>query len=87
MGNPNRLEHHRRSLKRGSTRVITLQINNETYQIQDWSASNGHNLPLIFELWTWQTDANAFEFGWTASGEHRVAWLQVWFNMTSTRQA
>ena len=27
-----------------------------------------------------------FEFGWIASGEDRVAWLQAWFNMTSPRQ-
>ena len=71
----------------GSTRILTLQINNETYQLQDCSASNGHNFRMIFELWTWQTDANAFEFGWMAGGEHRVAWLQVWFNMTSPRLA
>jgi len=70
-----------------STRILTLQIHNETYQIQDCSASNGHNFRLIFELWTWQADTNAFEFGWTAGGEHRVAWLQVWFNMTRSRLA
>ena len=70
-----------------ATHILTLQINNETYQIQDCSASNGHNFRIIFELWTWQTDANALEFGWTAGGEHRVAWLQVWFNMTSPRLA
>jgi uncharacterized membrane protein len=69
----------------GSTRIVTLQINNETYQIQDWSARDGYNFRLIFELWTWQTDANGFQLGWTASGERRVAWLQVWFNMTSPR--
>jgi len=69
----------------GSTRILTLQINNDTYQIQDWSARDGYNFRLIFELWTWQTDANGFQLGWTASGEHRVAWLQVWFNMTSPR--
>jgi hypothetical protein len=70
-----------------STRILMLQVNNETYQIQDWSAIQGHNFRLILELWTWQTDSNTFEFGWTASGEHRVAWLQVWFNMTSLRLA
>jgi uncharacterized membrane protein len=69
----------------GSTRILTLQINNETYQLQDSSASNGRNFRLTFELWTWQ--ANDFEFGWTASGEHQVAWLQVWFNMTNPRLA
>jgi hypothetical protein len=71
----------------GSTRILVLQIDNATYQIQDVSASNGHNFRLILELWTWQTETNAFEFGWTAGGEHRVAWLQVWFNMTSPRLA
>ena len=71
------------SLSDGYTRILVLQINNETYQIPDWSASNGHNFRLIFELWTWQTDSNGFEFGWTTNGEHRIAWLQIWFNMTS----
>ena len=68
----------------GSTRVLTLQINNEAYQISDWSASNGYNFRLIFELWTWQTDRNGFEFGWNTNGERQVMWLQVWFNMTNT---
>jgi len=71
----------------GSTRILTLKINNETYQLQDCSASKGQNFRLIFELWTWQTDANAFEFGWTANSERRVAWLQVWFNMASPTSA
>jgi len=65
-----------------STRVLTVEINNGTYQVQDWSASRGHNFRFIFELWTWQTEGNAFEFGWTTNSERRVAWLQVWFNMT-----
>ncbi len=67
----------------GSTRVLTVQINNETYQVSDWSASNGYNFRLIFELWTWQTDGYGFEFGWNTNSEHQVAWLQVWFNMTN----
>ena len=73
-------------LSDNATRIHTLQINGETYQMQDSSASNGHNFRLIFELWTWQTEANALEFGWMTGGEHRVAWLQVWFNMTSAGQ-
>jgi uncharacterized membrane protein len=71
----------------GSTRILKLQINNETYPLQALSARNGSNFRLIFELWTWQTDSAAFQFGWTAGGERRVAWLQVWFNMTSARPA
>lgn len=71
----------------GSTRILALQFNNETYQLQDCSASGGHNFRLIFELWTMQTDTDAFQFGWVAGGEHRAAWLQVWFNMTAPRLA
>lgn len=67
----------------GSTHILLLKINNETYPISDWMASNGYNFRIIFELWTWQSDSNAFHFGWTSNGEQRVAWLQVWFNMTS----
>ena len=71
------------SISGGSTRILTLQLNNETYHLSNWSASSGYNFALIFELWTWQSNINSFEFGWNANGEHRVAWLQLWFNMTN----
>jgi hypothetical protein len=45
-----------------------------------------YNFRLILELWTRQTEANSLEFGWTTNSEHWVAWLQVWFNMTSAGQ-
>lgn len=67
----------------GSVRILTMQIDNETYQIPNWSARSGYNFCLIFEIWTWQTDSNTFEFGWTTNGDHHVAWLQMWFNMTT----
>ncbi len=67
----------------GSARISQMQINNETYQLQGLSANNGYNFRLIFELWTWNEDTASFQFGWFAGTEHRVAWLQVWFNATS----
>jgi hypothetical protein len=67
----------------GSTRILTIQINNETYQIPSWSATNGYNFRVILELWVWQTNTNTLEFGWIDNGEHRTAWLQLWFNMTN----
>jgi len=70
-----------------STRILELAINNETFQLQDSSARDGYNFRLIFELWTWETDSGTFQFGWVTGGERRVAWLQVWFNMTSPRLA
>lgn len=62
------------------TRILQLQINNETYQLPDVSAFNGNNFRLIFELWTWSETATSFQFGWFAGTELRVAWLQIWFD-------
>ena len=67
----------------GTTRILTLQINNQAYEVSGWSARNGYNFRLIFELWTWQTDINAFEYGWNTIDMHHAAWVQLWFNMTS----
>jgi hypothetical protein len=67
----------------GSTRILMLQINNETYSILGPTAVNGYNFRLIIELWTWEVQSTTLQFGWSAGGERRVAWVQVWFNMTS----
>jgi hypothetical protein len=70
------------TLNNRATSILSLQINNQTYQIQNWSASDGYNFRMIFELWIWQESSNSFEFGWTANSERHIAWLQVWFNVT-----
>jgi hypothetical protein len=67
----------------GSTRILELQINNQSFLMQDSSARDGYNFRLILELWTWNVDSGALEFGWWTATEHRVAWLQLWFNATS----
>lgn len=71
-------------LAEGSVYVSEFQINNQTYTLQDSSALNGHNFRVIIELWTWNVDNAALQFGWQTGTERRVAWLQVWFNVTST---
>jgi hypothetical protein len=68
----------------GVTRIVGLEINNQTYPVVGVDAQNGYNLRFIVELWTWSVDSNVFGFGWYAGSEHRVAWLQLWFNATST---
>ncbi len=67
----------------GSIHILTLQVNNETYQISNWSANNGYNFRLILELWVWQTNTNTLTFGWNSNGDQHTAWLQLWFNMTT----
>lgn len=68
----------------GSAQILELGINDENFQLQGSSARNGYNFRLFIELWTWDVDSAALQFGWQADGEQRVAWLQVWFNATST---
>jgi hypothetical protein len=68
----------------GSTRITQLQINNQTYQLPNSMAQNGYNFRIIIELWTMQSDTGTLQFGWNTAGVHRVAWLQVWYNATST---
>ena len=71
------------TLSGASVRVLTLHIDNDTYELPDWTATHGYNFRFIFEVWIWQTETNTFEFGWQTEGGHRAAWLQVWFNMTN----
>jgi hypothetical protein len=66
----------------GSTRILELQINNQTFPVQGLWARNGYNFRLIFELWTWDVNTAQFQFGWHSATERRVAWLQLWFNAT-----
>ena len=68
----------------GSVSILELRINDETFQLQSSSARAGYNFRLIIELWTWDTESGALQFGWRTANEHRVAWLQVWFNATTS---
>ena len=67
----------------GSSSILEMRINNETYQIPGLTAVDGHNFRLILELWTWETQSQTLQFGWQSGSERRVAWVQVWFNMPS----
>ena len=68
----------------GVTRILGLEINNQTYPVFGVDAENGYNFRFIIELWTWSVDSGSFGFGWYAGTEQRVAWLQIWFNATAT---
>lgn len=66
-----------------SISILKLQINDEIYLLQGSSAVDGRGFRLIFELWTWDAESGAFQFGWQTGGERQVAWLQIWFDMTN----
>ena len=67
----------------GSTRILEMQINNATYQVPGVTVVGGYNFRLIIELWTWDVQSATLRFGWSVGSERRLAWLQMWFNMTS----
>ena len=67
----------------GSSRISQFQIGNQTIQLPNSMAQNGYNFRIIIELWTLQSDTATLEFGWNTAGQHRVAWVQIWFNATS----
>jgi hypothetical protein len=67
-----------------STQILRLQLNNQTITVNGLSARSGYNFRLMIELWVWNADTSTFEYGWFAGSESRAAWLQIWFNATST---
>jgi hypothetical protein len=69
----------------GITRILVLQVNNQTIPILNSSAQNGYNFRFIIELWSWNVDSSSFQFGWYSGSEHQIAWLQVWFNATTAQ--
>jgi len=66
----------------GNLTYLTLNINGLEIHIEDVGAKDGYNYRLMFELWTLDTETNEIIFGWKASNDRRVAWLQLWFNAT-----
>ena len=72
--------------KSGSAITIrSIQMNDEILsQDVEVTAIGGYNFRMVIELWVFDETTGAFVFQWTANGEPRVAWNQVWFNVTGT---
>jgi hypothetical protein len=69
----------------GYSRIVKMQIGNVTYSLHDsptCSSLSSCNFRLIFELWTWNVDYGDFQIGWLSDNQQRIAWLQIWFNLT-----
>jgi uncharacterized membrane protein len=69
----------------GHSRIIQLQIGNVTYALQNSPTCPGLSscrFRFIFELWTWSVNSGEFQLGWWNGGKQRIAWLQLWFNLT-----
>ena len=72
----------------GHLRTIDLSINNSTYTVQNPPSclALSCTLRLIFEVWTWNVDFSDFQVGWWDGAQHEIAWLQLWFNLSSATQ-
>jgi hypothetical protein len=69
----------------GHILTLYLKINDATYAIQNPPSciAVSCSFRLIFELWTWGISAADFQFGWSDDGQQQIAWLQLWFNLSS----
>lgn len=70
----------------GYSRIVQLQIGNATYSLPNsptCSRLGSCRLRFIFELWTWNVDIGDFQIGWRNGNQHRIAWIQLWFNLAS----
>jgi hypothetical protein len=71
------------SINGNTTTITQLQMGNQTVGV-DISAVNASKFRMIIELWTLDASSDSFQYGWMAGPNHHAAWLQVWFNVTTT---
>jgi hypothetical protein len=62
--------------------ALTLNVNGTRVDMPAPTSQGGRNFRIIIELWVYNPDTDAFEFGWVTGTQRRAAWLQVWFNAT-----
>jgi hypothetical protein len=60
--------------------VINGQQPSDQFQI---GAVSGQNFRLIFELWSFDSATQSFEYGYAGIGGTVGTWLQVWFNAST----
>jgi hypothetical protein len=66
-----------------SINSLLLNGTRVTQNVAVW-AVGGYNLRIVIELWVLDPDSGAYGFQWLSAGQPRVAWNQIWFNMTRT---
>jgi len=71
--------------KRDATSLV-LNINGTIVETPGVVSTDARNFRMIIELWIYNPSTGTVEFGWVTGSQRRIAWLQVWFNVTSSRQ-
>ena len=44
-------------------------------------AVSGRDFRFVFELWTFDSGSNSFQYGWQGPSSRIGAWLQIWFSV------
>ena len=66
-----------------ATEIHSLTFNGQVLTDNvDVEALYGYNYRIVIELWVYDDSSGNFSFAWTANGEERSAYNQIWFNMT-----
>jgi len=61
---------------------LTLDVNGTAVDMLAPTSQGGRNFRIIIELWVYNSEMDAFEFGWITGTERHAVWLQIWFNAT-----
>jgi hypothetical protein len=61
---------------------LILNLNGTVVDMPAPINQGGKNFRIIIELWVYNPDTDAFNFGWVTGTEKHVSWLQIWFNAT-----
>ena len=62
--------------------ITSMIVNDRKIFPEQVPARRAHNYRIIIEIWTLDPMDQRMIFGWRAGNERKVAWLQVWFNVT-----
>ena len=66
-----------------ATEIHSLTFNGQVLTDNvDVKALYGYNYRIVIELWVYDDSSGNFSFAWTANGEERSVYNQIWFNMT-----
>jgi uncharacterized membrane protein len=62
--------------------VTEMSINQTPLSGNLASAMSGHNLRMVFELWSYDEASGNLAFSWNSPSGRHSAWTQIWFNAT-----
>ncbi len=68
------------SVSSGETVYPIFEINGQTV-LSSVGAVSGRDFKLIFELWTFDTSSQSFQYGWSDGTSRVGSWLEIGFNV------